>query len=51
MMGVSKNGEFFVRAGKSCAENRSAYVMHEGLSTGLTQLSRKKYILRDTQTY
>ncbi len=44
--GASKNSDFFVRARKRRAENRSVYEIHEDLSTALTLLSRKKCIFR-----
>ncbi|MFT5399529.1 MAG: hypothetical protein ACI9LO_003451 [Planctomycetota bacterium] len=52
IQGISKNSEFFVRARKHRAENRSVYDIHEDrpgwrTSTELTPLSRKKCIFRD----
>ena len=40
MKGTSKNSNFFVRARKHRAQNRSVYEIHEDSSTGLTPLSR-----------
>ena len=45
-MGASKNEDFFVRARKHRAQNRSLHVVNEDSSTELTQLSRKKTIFR-----
>ena len=44
--GASKNEDFFVRASKHRAQNRSLHVVNEDSSTELTQLSRKKTIFR-----
>ncbi len=44
--GASKNSDFFVRARKRRAENRSVYEIHKDLSTALTLLSRKRCIFR-----
>jgi len=46
--GCLKNSDFFVRARKRRAENRSVYRIHEDLSTALTLLSRKRCIFRGT---
>jgi len=45
-MGTSKNSDFFMRARKRRAENRSVYGIHEDSSTELTQLSWKKRSFR-----
>ena len=46
LKGASKNEDFFVRARKHRAQNRSLHVVNEDSSTELTQLSRKKTIFR-----
>ncbi|MFQ5901466.1 MAG: hypothetical protein ACE5IH_07920, partial [Thermodesulfobacteriota bacterium] len=43
--------DFFVRARKRRAQNRSVYGIHEDSSTELTQLSRKKCIFRGAQEF
>ena len=45
-MGASKSSDFFVRARKHRAQNRSVYGIHEDSSTELTLLSRKKCTFR-----
>jgi len=44
-MDSSINSDFFVSARKHRAEDRSVYIIHDGLSTELTPQSRKKTIL------
>jgi len=46
LLGTSKNSNFFMRARKRRAENRSVYGIHEDSSTKLTRLSWKKCIFR-----
>jgi acyl transferase domain-containing protein/3-hydroxymyristoyl/3-hydroxydecanoyl-(acyl carrier protein) dehydratase len=49
-MSASENRNFFVRARKERAQNRSVYTIHEDSSTELTPLSRKKDIFRSAHT-